>query len=81
MKLVVIISHNVKHDLSNPTNEQLREIGHDLVVLYDKCSALAAEVSLEPSQWFQGDSLERQMLDLPPRTTLRGGAVDIRGMR
>ena len=62
MKLVVMIDHNVKHDLDNPTNEQLKRIGHDLIVLYDRCSALAGELSLTASEWFGGDSLERQFL-------------------
>lgn len=62
MKLVVVIDHNVKHDLDNPTNEQLKRIGHDLIVLYDRCSALASELSLPASEWFHGDSLEHQFL-------------------
>src|SRR5258708_25144017 len=63
MKLVVIVDHNVKHDLSNPTDKQLRKAGHDLGGLYETCTALAAENSLEISEWFSGDVLERQMLD------------------
>jgi hypothetical protein len=62
MKLVVLIDHNIKHDLANPTNEQLKRIGHDLVVLYDRCSALAVELALEPAEWFRDDSPERKLL-------------------
>lgn len=62
MKLVVIIDHNVKNDLANPTNKELKDIGHDLVVLYDRCSALAGDLSLDVSGWFKDESLERQML-------------------
>lgn len=63
MKLVVVINHNVKHDLSNPTDSQLRNIGHDLVVLYDRCAAIADELSLATPPWFKKeDDLERKML-------------------
>ncbi|MCU1225109.1 MAG: hypothetical protein JWQ42_3202 [Edaphobacter sp.] len=63
MKLVVIVDHNVKHDLSNPTDKQLRKAGHDLVGLYETCSTLAVDNSLDTSEWFSGDVLERRMLD------------------
>ena len=63
MKLVLVVDHNVKHDLNNPTDGQLKNIGHDLVVLYDRCAAIAGELSLVTPRWFQEEhDLERKML-------------------
>ena len=63
MKLVIVIDHNVKNDLSNPTDNQLRAVGHDLVVLYDRCASIANDISLAAPPWFQKeDDLERKML-------------------
>jgi hypothetical protein len=52
----------VKNDLAYPTNAQLRGFGHDLVDLYDRCSGLAGDLSLDSSDWFQNDCIERKML-------------------
>jgi hypothetical protein len=57
----------VKHDLANPTNEQLKHIGHDLIVLYDKCKTLATGQSLDPAEWFGPGSVEHEMLTLLSR--------------
>ena len=63
MKLVVVIDHNVKHDLNNPTDGQLKSMGHDIVVLYDRCAAIADELSISTSPWFQKEEdHERKML-------------------
>lgn len=62
MKLVVVIDHNVRHDLTNPTNGQLKQIGHDLIILYERCSALAASLSLNSAEWFSGDCPERKVM-------------------
>jgi hypothetical protein len=62
MKIAVVIDHKVKHDLANPTNEQLKQIGHDLIVLYEKCKTLATEQSLDCIEWSVPGSIEYEML-------------------
>lgn len=62
MKIVVVIDHKMKHELAAPTNEQLKQVGHDLVVLYDKCTALAAARDLHSAEWFNANTVEHETL-------------------
>jgi hypothetical protein len=64
MKMAIIIDHKLRHDLTNPTNQQLKQIGHDLIVLYQRCKTLAAEQSFDPTEWFGPGSIEHEMLAL-----------------
>jgi hypothetical protein len=48
----------------NPRNEQLKQIGHDLIVLYEKYKTLATEQSLDSTEWSVSGSIEHEMLAL-----------------
>lgn len=40
MKIVLILDHQLKNHLKNPTNKELRAFGHNIKDLFDNCSAL-----------------------------------------
>lgn len=62
MKVTIIVDYKMKHNLANPTNEQLKQTGHDLLILYDKCAMLAVEQSLDITQWFGAGTIEHDTL-------------------
>lgn len=40
MKVVLILDHQLKNDLKNPTNKELKAFGHNIKELFEKCSEL-----------------------------------------
>ncbi|MCO5786758.1 hypothetical protein DHB74_10375 [Pseudomonas sp. G11-1] len=46
MKIVLILDHQLKNGLKNPTNKELRDFGHNIKDLFEKCSELSQEYGL-----------------------------------
>ncbi|CAN7495094.1 hypothetical protein LJR225_003481 [Phenylobacterium sp. LjRoot225] len=63
-KLVIILDHKARHDRQNPTDRQLRAVGHELVGAYQACRTIAGAQDSKVSQWFEPDSLEGRLLGL-----------------
>ena len=40
MKIVLILDHQLKNHLKNPTNKELKAFGHNIKDLFDNCSVL-----------------------------------------
>jgi hypothetical protein len=62
MKIVVILDHKTKSDLLNPTDKQLRALGHSILDLYAACKAIARERDQSLDGWFSSGDLEHDLL-------------------
>lgn len=62
MKIAFIIDHKAKNKLSNPSDKQLRNLGHNLVLSYENCKSLAKERNASSSGWFDADTNEHRLL-------------------
>lgn len=63
-KLVIILDHKAHNKLQNPSDNQLRALGHELSSAYQRCQGIAAPTSAQVPQWFDPDTLEGQLLAL-----------------
>ncbi|WP_223119681.1 hypothetical protein [Salinicola corii] len=46
MKIVLVLDHQLKNDLRNPTNKELKSFGHNIKELFQKCSNLTDDYGL-----------------------------------
>jgi hypothetical protein len=63
-KLVIILDHNTRHRRRNPTDKELRKVGHELVDAYRTCRSIADPQGPQAVQWFESDSPEGRLLGL-----------------
>jgi hypothetical protein len=62
MKIAVILDYKVHNELKNPTNADLRCIGHGLINAYEKCKQLASDRGMNMSGWFDAGRIEHDIL-------------------
>jgi hypothetical protein len=63
MKIVVILDHKTKNALENPSDKQLRALGHSIVDCYIACKVIAGERYQSLDHWFSSGDLEHDVLD------------------
>jgi hypothetical protein len=61
MKIALILDHKVQHDLSNPTDSQMRSFGHSIDLLYAHCTRIAALRNCG-SGWFDSNTLQADVI-------------------
>lgn len=61
MKIAVILDHKAQHDLANPTNAQMRSLGHSIVDLYAYCRSAGERRGIDTG-WFDAESVQADVL-------------------
>lgn len=62
MKIAFIIDYKIKNALRNPSDKELRKLGHNLIHSYEACKHMAIEYDQSLSSWQQPLSMEYKVL-------------------
>jgi|GEM_PF-2371555 len=57
MKIAVILDHKTQHNLTNPTNAQMRSLGHSITDLYAYCRSAGERRGINTG-WFNPETLQ-----------------------
>lgn len=61
MKIAIVLDHKARHDLTNPSDAQLRQLGHSITDLY-QLLRIKAETRSITDGWFETHTKHRQLL-------------------
>lgn len=63
MKVIIIINYMALNELDTPSSSQIREYGHNLLNLFQKCSQIAKDHGVSEFNDFSSDNICRSILE------------------